>query len=290
MTGIEFKNIANKIKIIDHNKLNGEKEISSAYWFNRADFWYKVSFGYNNPLNCENVHSELLLIQKWRKKIGNIINNSNIIFWGIGIGDTEMQTLDIQLQNHNKVNVIAIDINEEFLELFEHNLMQKKFEGDNEITFYGIKEYFEKVNLLKMDIYNTQKNIHCVLGSSIGNFNNLDTFFNILNRNILSGDKLFLGYQLNNNIELIFNKYRHNKCMLELIGNYLPHDKLNEIEWTLNKSESRIEAWLHDYQLFRSKKFSVDEVVQYANRNAYKSLNYLVDENKNICLHFLEKV
>ena len=78
--------------------------------------------------------------------------------------------------------------------------------------------------------------------------------------------------------------------MLELIGNYLPHDKLNEIEWTLNKSESRIEAWLHDYQLFRSKKFSVDEVVQYANRNAYKSLNYLVDENKNICLHFLEKV
>lgn len=265
------------------------KEIDSSFWFKEANAWLKICYGYNNPLNLGNIHSELRILEANTTEIFNVIKNDELVFLGVGVGDTEIFIVDIQLEKFGNSVIHSVDINSTFLQMFSDSLNQRLLENN----LFNIKH--NTLNIHFREIYNSLlKNIGqrtiVVLGSTIGNYNKTQEFFEILSNFILPKDKLLIGYQMNNNIEMIYEKYAHNKYYPELIGNFLSFEERKEINWLLNSENSAIEAWFKDIQLFRSKKFSVAEIENLSKLFSFKRLFNVVDKSMNISIEILEKV
>lgn len=66
----------------------------------RDDYpWYRLNIGYTNPLNFGEVHAELELIKNnirtgERNVFYKYLKNRHQIFYGIGVGDTEIAFVD----------------------------------------------------------------------------------------------------------------------------------------------------------------------------------------------------
>ncbi|MCX6232945.1 MAG: L-histidine N(alpha)-methyltransferase [Bacteroidetes bacterium] len=269
-----------------------EKVVNSAHWFRVADLWHRVSFGYNNPLNFGRVHSEMLLLIEIEKQLISKLKKYPLIFLGIGVGDTEMQIVDMQLKKYFKSNILGIDINKDFLILFQDSLKQREKEiSEYKIKYKYINRYFEEISLSDSNFLgsSTQKVI-CVLGNTIGNYNDTNDIFSIIDRISNSGDLLLVGYQLNNNIKILLQKYKSNHHFLEFISNYLPNKNKSRIKWKINSKNSSIEAWLEDVQIFRSRKFTVQEIINISENYNYITEAYWVDKYQNMCIHLLKKM
>lgn len=284
-TDSDFPRLANDLK---------RKEINGAHWFRIAYYWFKVNFGYNNPLNYGNVHSELFLLNSIRNELIPVLASRPIVFLGIGTGDTEMALLDLQLDQNRFTEVIAVDINSEFLDLFGQSLKMRSYENaDFRIKYKPIRSYFEDIRFGDIHVPQTRFSgiLLTVLGSTIGNYNNTGEFLQMLENFTSEGDGVLLSYQLNHHLKEIFEKYNRNPYYVDLIGNFLSESQKERIKWDLNFKASTVEAWLNDIQIFRSKKFHEDDVArEVSSKYRFRSEKIWVDSYKNMCIHLLMRI
>ena len=120
--------IEEKINLSELDKRRKEEESKKKfeggeYGFRIADNWYRLNMGYTNPLNHYKVHAELLLMEGLsvlnKEYFTDLIRNKEFIFYGVGIGDTEIVPISWALKNNSqKIYVTGIDINREFLQNF----------------------------------------------------------------------------------------------------------------------------------------------------------------------------
>ncbi len=149
----------------------------------REDYpWYRLNIGYTNPLNFGTVHAELELIKKHVHKKSNdeilpFFKNRHQIFYGIGVGDTEIEFVDWAIKAGQKeVNITGIDVNKKFLENFIIALKNRSIEPDKpKFNFTPRNALFEQVKKEDLQIPN-QKNTHICLGGTIGNFKDQNKF------------------------------------------------------------------------------------------------------------------
>ena len=269
-------------------ELRVSRALSGAYWFRVAAYWFRLNHGYNNPLNWGSVHSELVHLWQLRPRLAHILKDRTLVFYGVGVGDTEMVCVDAQLDVQKTCESILIDVNKEFLCLFVKSLANRRRElpGTNMtyLAYHGLFELMEARHLAGLESQFKAKAFVC-LGSTIGNFATADAPFGIFSRLASDGDVLVLGYQLPTHLQETYNKYSGNGLYLDLIGNFLPPHKRQQIKWRLNEEEASIEAWLRNVQVFRSKKFQSADVLRVATSFGWKELFQSEDVHRNVALH-----
>jgi uncharacterized SAM-dependent methyltransferase len=269
-----------------------KRSISGAHWFRIAQYWFRICSGYNNPLNFGRVHSELQLIAEARDDIAEFIRHRGLVFLGVGIGDTECALIDIQLQRDRSADVVVLDVNSEFLQLFDRSLKMRQLENEgHSITQKLINGYFEDTR--RADILATSNdgsNIAlCMLGSTIGNYNDTGEILGVVESLTERDDLVVLGYQLDSHLEKVFMKYKDNGLFRDLIGNFLTYEMRQRISWKLDRPASTIEAWFDEIQLFRSRKFHDSLVGAIASGYNLESLKQWIDPYRNMCLHVLKR-
>ncbi len=263
--------------------VNINKEVDSAEWFKDADKWLKICFGYNNPINYGSIHSELLLIKSFENLMLSTNNSQYFMFYGIGSGDTEMQILDIFSERHSEVICFGIDINLTFLNLFENSVRLQLIEKRScLITFESINSHFNKMS---RPVHKRKTLNIYVLGSTIGNYNQVTDFINTLGNVVANGDRIYISFQTDKYLTQVFEKYKNNELYNDLI-NVKNADK-NDILWVLKKN--KIEAYYKDIQLFRSVKYSPKELQYSFEQCGYRTLHLKEDISKNLALLILEK-
>jgi hypothetical protein len=267
------------------------KSVSGAHWFRDAAAWFRLNHGYNNPLNAGRVHSELFHIYEHRDLLGKLVADKTLVFLGVGVGDTEMAVVDIQIDHVSTCECVLIDINPEFIHSFVRSLRNRKIENSYHIRYAAVRTFFDKLEEPPFQIVNScyvSKALVC-LGSTIGNYRNLREPMSLFSNLSKTRDCLLLGYQLNRNLKVLLQKYQENPLYRDLIGNFLPREERRRITWSLNEPECLIEAWLGDVQLFRSKKFASEEVTNAAEEHGWKEIFCMIDGWQNVCLHGFEK-
>lgn len=209
--------LKNQIKI---GKLEGEQ------WFRNSVNWLLLCF--NNPFNFKYSNNELAILQYHQKQIKKYIKGFNQIHYGVGVGETEMELVRLELENSGNINLDAVDVNKTFLKLFCNNLKYKKIEfSKNIINANLIQNLFQNY---KTKFIN--KTLHICLGSTLGNFDNSSKeLWDIFVRNSKKGDMLLLGVKLNTHIELDFIKYRENVYYPEFVLSYLKRIRPELITW-----------------------------------------------------------
>lgn len=260
---------------------NFEEVIDSSEWFRDSNNWLKICFGYNNPINIGTIHSELYLINNCKENLLKLSNTNNLLFYGIGSGDTEMQIIDILSDKFPKINCWGLDINLNFLKLFSNSIRLKKIEKpDIIIDFYDINLHFEKLSRPTKEKIN-----FFVLGSTIGNYNDINEILTLFKKASFSGDRFFITYQTNRHIEKIFLKYKNNILYNNLINiNNFDSDK---IKWEL--CGIKIEATHDNVQLFRSLKYPTNIIISSFVNNGFKYLDGTVDEIGNLGMLIFER-
>jgi uncharacterized SAM-dependent methyltransferase len=125
------------------------------------------------------------------------------------------------------------------------------------------------------------------IGSTIGNFKNQDEIFSLFSNNLNKGDKLLLGFQLNTYLEQTFKKYKINKFYPQF-GVFWEKFDENKIKWILNK-DNFITLYYNNIDVFRSKKYSLEEVINYCKKHNLNYLNSWKDKYNNSCIAIFEK-
>lgn len=267
------------------------KEVRGAHWFREALYWLRVQHGYNNPLNWGVVHCELQALLCVREALMEILKGHQLLFFGIGVGDTEMAVVDCVLEPGKAADIIGADINGDFLRMFGSSLaMRLKELPGARIHYRSLRCLFEDLHSIEdcVDVKRERRALIC-LGSTIGNYRDTDDVFRVFNRVSRPGDVLLLGYQLASYLPVIFEKYCENPYYADLVGNFLTLQQRNVLEWRLNEDERTVEAWHDEIQLFRSKKFANDEITNCALNFGWCEKMIQRDDFDNFCLQLFER-
>jgi Histidine-specific methyltransferase, SAM-dependent len=272
-----------------------QKSVGGAHWFREADFWFRLNHGYNNPLNVGCVHSELFSIYERREVLSRFLPESTLVFLGVGVGDTEMAVVDLQLDASGYSESVAIDVNSVFLRSFVRLLRNRKIEDSYIIRYAAVETLFETLiealpaGPLRISDARFPRRTYVCLGSTIGNYKSLTEPFGLFSGLARRGDRLLLGYQLDRELKRVFQKYEANPLYRDLVGNFLRPDERSRITWTLNEAGCSVEAWWRDIQIFRSRKFGSKEVGGVAGQYGWQEAFCFVDKWQNMCLHGFEK-
>ena len=188
-----------------------DKYIESEQWFNRPDLWYRLT-AFSNPYIT--VYSELILLNKHNNLIKKL--PSTLIFYGLGTGDTEIRMVNSIILKNKEINIIGIDVQEDFITGFIQSLNNICYEDNKyNINFVGIKGLFQELQKSDFDIFNGRK-AHIVLGNTIGNFK-CSEIFRIFSKTSNKKDILLIGFQTDTFIEKIFRQYKNNKMFNDFI-------------------------------------------------------------------------
>lgn len=279
-----------------------EKEVSSGFLSGgeqcfRKDYpWYRLNIGYTNPLNFGEVHAELELIKK-HVRLGKedlilpYFKNRHLIFYGIGVGDTEIEFVDWAIKSgERRVWITGIDVNKNFLKNFIIALKNRSIEPDVPVAyFYPRNALFEQIKLNELSIFG-KKNSHICLGGTIGNFKDQEGLFEMFSSLMLTGDSLILGFQLKDNIDWIMEKYRENPLFPDFILNYIPEVKRGKIDWRLNSDTGVITAVHNDIEVFRTTKYDKEKLKLLVEKKGFRFCCEDVDKYNNCCLQVFERV
>lgn len=257
----------------------------------RKDYpWYRLNIGYTNPLNFGEVHAELELIKKHIRennsdKILTAIKGNHLVFYGIGVGDTEIAFVDwVVKKGQKETRITGIDVNKDFLSNFVVALKNRTFEPDEPTFFFQPKNtLFEKISKEDLKIENL-KNSHICLGGTIGNFYNQEKLFEMFSSLSEKEEYLILGFQLDNNLNWIFKKYKSNPLFPSFVLNYLPPEK-RKIRWVLNKKTGVITAIHNSIEVFRTTKYNSEKLKELVENYGFEFVYEDIDEYKNSCLH-----
>jgi len=238
------------------------KSISGAHWFIDARKWYRMNFAFNNPLNLGSIHSELLLIEKYQQDFLSFLDRRQLVFFGVGTGDTEMIFVNICLSNWDYAEIVAIDVNEQFITDFAHSIRAKMKEDLRDVVLYlGIKTLFEKMALKSLPKTSAQSEARTFicLGNTIGNFASPSELVSIFTRCANKGDSLVLSYQTNHthNLQSLLAKYKTNRLLHDMIISSVRLCKKQKLQWSLDDQQyySIVNAYCEEINVFRSLKF-----------------------------------
>jgi len=287
-------NIVNRLDFFLESKLGVEKkrgQIEGEQWFRDFEDWIFITF--NNPYNWKKPNSELSLLEEKSKLIYSYISDSTLIFYGAGVGETELEIVRQILEKEKICEIVAIDINNIFLNLFEENLKNKEIEyPKSKILYKGYNACFQNMMRDDFNFQNSSKNrnVHICLGGTIGNFKNQDEIFTIFKNNTKKGDILLLAVQLDKNINQIFKKYYKNRYFPKFILNFENKINTNLIKWKLDKKENIIKMIYQNIEVFRSKKYSIRNLNNKLKNFDFKLLKHWIDNNKNVCILIFKKI
>jgi hypothetical protein len=232
-----------------------------------------------------------LLVEELGPSLSCLLAGRRLVFFGVGVGDTESAFVDLQLDAVKASEMVLIDINPVFLRFFVSSLAARKLElSDATIRYRAINGFFEHLStdaLLDNDNKETKVALIC-LGGTVGNYSNSCEIFDLFHGLMRPGDRIFLGYQLNTHFPLIFQKYFENELYRELIGNFMEPSQRKQIKWSPNHDESMVEAWLNNIQIFRSKKFSTESTRALAESYGWHELLCGIDRQENQCIHVFQ--
>lgn len=270
-----------------------QKHVTSAQWFRVADLYLRLNHGNISPLNIGVVHAELCHLQKNARTLSDFCRRRLFVFFGVGVGDTEMAIADLVVQRQGHWEGILIDSNPAFLRMFVCSLANRSLENRGyTFNYLAIQNLFENTTKTTISPENTRyhQKVFVCLGSTIGNFDNGAQIFAMFSALANVGDRLVVGYQTDKYLPVIFEKYRQHTSYRTLIGNFLPASERPKIEWRLNTQTSTVEAWYNSTQLFRSKKFHPKEVASRAHKHGWEQKFLSRDPFGNICLHGFTKL
>ena len=266
--------------------------VTSAQWFRVADLYLRLNHGNISPINIGVVHSELFHLQNNAQELAEFCSKRLFVYFGVGVGDTEMALADLVVQRQGRWEGVIVDANLVFLKMFVCSLANRALEGSRyKFHYSAVQNLFEELQKPMISPANGQypNKIFVCLGSTIGNFDNGNKIFNVFSALAAPGDRLIVGYQTNKYLPVIFEKYQRHTGYRTLIGNFLPINERQKIEWRLNEKASTVEAWYKKTQLFRSKKFSSKEVTSCAKNHDWRQKFLLSDSFGNVCLHGFQK-
>jgi len=267
-------------KKLKFNLIN--KYIESEQWFKNPELWYELT-AFSNPYIT--VYSELVLLIQNLNKISEFLSNRDLVFYGLGTGDTEIILINSLLSKEKSIGVVGIEVQAQFIEGFIQSLKNIALENEEyKINFLGIHGLFQETKKKDLKISN-KKQAHIILGNTICNFKE-DEIFKIFNNLMSRGDILLAGFQTDENMDKIFRRYSENKMFNNFIRKAIPN--CNELEWITNKKESQIEAYSGDVLVFHSKKKNPANMANCANGFGFKKL-YSINDN-NSCIQIFEKV
>lgn len=261
-------------------------------------YWYRLNIGYTNPLNYKTIHAELKLIESILNQKNNLLVNAiytknkplHQIFYGIGVGDTEIAFLEhitkIEPEKRETIFITGIDVNKNFIKNFTVALLNKKNEPHNKkIFFRAYNALFSQINKNELK-FKKESSIHFCLGGTIGNFYSQEKIIRTFYNNMNKKDILVLGVQLNTHIHYLFKKYQSNPLYPDFILNYLPQEK-RKLKWHLKGST--IVAEHNKKEVFRTKKYNSQELKEQMEDQGFTYITEYIDEYQNACLQIYEK-
>jgi hypothetical protein len=263
--------------------------IGAEHCFKIPENWYRLNIGYTNPYNIHTPHAELSLIEDLKGK--NLAYNNNLyslfkekrlVFYGIGVGDTEIAFVDWVLKKGQElVDIWGVDINSEFLDNFSVGIKNLILEYPGTAISYSDKRgLFDEVHMHPLD-----PAAYICLGGTIGNFYNQHKLFNLFKTNAKEGDSLILGFQEDTYIDLLFDKYRNNPLFDKFVTSSIGNDV--ELRW--KKEKMTILAYVDGKVVFQSKKYNPSKLEKELLKHSFKIKETCEDKYKNICLQFYER-
>lgn len=263
----------------------------------RDDYpWYRLNIGYTNPLNFGEVHAELELIKKHVRAGSNdqippYFMDKHLVFYGIGVGDTEIELVDWAIKlGQKEIFITGIDINKNFLKNFIIALKNRSIEPDEPIMYFSPRNaLFEQITNGELKIDN-KNNAHICLGGTIGNFKDQNKLFEMFSNLIDSGDTLILSFQLKDNIDWIMKKYKENPLYPDFILNYIPVSERKKINWTMNRDTGVITAKHDGVEVFRTTKYDKEKLKEIVENNGFKFIYEDIDKYNNTCIQIFEKI
>lgn len=253
--------------------------------------WYRDSFGwlflcFNNPLNFKNANSELSLIHLHQKEIAKYIKGYNQLHYGVGVGETELELIRIELDQSDTINLEAVDINGFFLDLFYENLKNKE------------REYPDKkiIGFLHKNLFQNHKpslrgpSVHICLGGTFGNFDDKSKeLWSIFNRNSKQNDLLLLGVRLNTYFDIDLEKYKNNPYYPSFVLSQIVADEdidFSRIVWRKDDG-GYIRMFYGDMEVFRTRRFSENEIIDEAMNHGFDIIcSWVCQYNHAIILVF----
>ena len=261
--------------------------ISGLHWFRDASKWYGMNYAFNNPYNVGSIHPELFLIREHGDDLAKYMKNRQLIFIGVGTGDTEMALANICLDRWDYAEIIAVDVNARFLADFAHSIRAKMKEDDKDRVLYlGLHTIFERLTAAKFRRggANFKRRLFVCLGNTVGNYTNLSDIFAIFARIASPGDLLLLGYQTDAYLETIFSKYENNRLLRSMLHVCMPSEKRSMLKWKLDKNRSTITAWCENVEIFRSRKMKLSTILGVASQFRFSKRAAWVDSVGNVGL------
>lgn len=282
------------VKELDSRLFKDKKKgiIRGEQWFRDANLWYELVISYNNPYNHRRVHSELYLLHEERENLADLIKDSTLLFYGVGIGETEIELIDWELERANYVEAVGIDVNNKFIRKFIGGLRNKTKENpEYQIMFKGYNALFEQLQPRDFIFGNSRykRKAHICLGHSIGNYADQGEIFQLFASNSQKRDLLVLGFQLDTDIDILFNKYSTNQEFVNLILNWEKSPDYSKLEWNLDRENGIIRAKYDNLEIFRSKKYNPKNLRGFVNNFGYELKFEVIDDDRNSCIQVYER-
>lgn len=249
--------------------------IGGEQWFRKPENWYAIT-AYANPYKTP--YTEMMILNENEQELSSLLKNTRKIYYGVGIGDTEIIPIRWDLRQNNYSEVIALDVSKTFIESFTQSIRNLKVEySASEILFKGYVTLFEKSKKedLKLPKGKYEKAAHFCLGNTIGNFDQRK-IFNIFESNMNEGDLLILGVQLNKNPDRILLQYSKNPLFNKFISDSV--ELQGKLKWKYDPKNDQVEAWINDTMVFRSKKYDLKKLENLAKAfdlNLVKEFKYI---------------
>lgn len=263
----------------------GKKVIPGEQWFRKPENWYSMT-SYSNPFKTP--YTELSVLIENSKKLKKYLNRTTKAFYGIGTGDTEIMPLLWDIKEYGYTEVVVIDAIKDFIDTFVQSLRNLCYENsEGRIMFKGYNTLFEQLTKDDFIFNNSEsKNVaHICFGNTIGNFNQ-NEIFSIFDNNMRKNDLLLLGVQLNVNPDCLLNQYADNfafeKLLRESIGRRLMGSR--KLVWRYNRGNDTVEAWIGGLLVFRSKKYNIKKLNEFAIKVGLSPIDSFTDGRVGVCL------
>ncbi|RLG14642.1 MAG: hypothetical protein DRN66_01480 [Candidatus Nanohalarchaeota archaeon] len=257
------------------------KYIESEQWYAQSNLNYTCIFS----SYISHTLTEITLLNKHAVSIAKL--PPNLIFYGLGFGYSEIELLKLLIKKNKKIDVIGIDIQEDFITGFIQSLNNICYEDKKyNIDFVGIKGLFQELQKTDFDILKGRK-AHIIFGNTIGNFK-YEKIFGILNKYTNKTDILLMGFQTDNFFEKKVRQYQDNAMLNSFIKKAINTSKDKTLIWKVNEKESQIEVWMDDILIGYSKKTNPVEMIKTAEKYGFKNIE-MFNENST-AIQIYEKI
>ncbi|TAL58377.1 MAG: hypothetical protein EPN86_00235 [Nanoarchaeota archaeon] len=272
-------------KRLSEDLVNGH--IRAEQWFRDASLWYELAISYNNPYNHRKVHSELFLLHQKRDDLAGFLKDATPVFYGIGVGETEIELVGWQLEYAGYAEAIGIDVNSRFIQKFVGGLRNKAKENpEYAIMFLGYNSLFDQITPEDLQPENSRfgRRAHICLGNTIGNYEDQNEIMGLFCSNSAQGDLLVLGFQLDTDLEILFRKYSTNLDFWRLILAWDGNPDYSALRWELDRENGLVKARYRGLEVFRSRKFNPVMLKGIVENHGYEFATEVIDEDRNACI------